>query len=69
MKRSELIAVLMGAATWPFLATAQERLAPLLGYLSNGSEEESRDSIKTFEQGLAAVGYTRGQNLTIDYRF
>jgi ABC-type uncharacterized transport system substrate-binding protein len=41
----------------------------VVGYLNNGSEEESRDEIDRLREGLAELGYVEGQNLTIDFRF
>jgi putative tryptophan/tyrosine transport system substrate-binding protein len=69
MRRREFIVLFGTAVTWPIGARAQQTSVPAIGYLSNGSEEQSREDIKTFEEGLTGVGYENGKNLKIEYRF
>jgi putative ABC transport system substrate-binding protein len=70
MQRREFIALLGGvAAAWPTAAHAQQPAMPVIGFLSNSSFEQSRDSLAGFHQGLAKTGYVEGRNLAIEYRF
>ena len=51
------------------LAEAQQAAKiPRLGYLAANFIENSRD-LEAFRQGLAALGYTEGKNISIEYRY
>src|SRR5262249_56899566 len=65
LRRREFIAVLGGAAAaWPLAARAQQRLTPLIGYLSGFAPGAFPQS-----EGLAETGYAEGQNVAIEYRW
>jgi putative ABC transport system substrate-binding protein len=70
MRRREFIAVLGGAAPWPFAVRAQQPVVPLVDYVaisSAGAEGSSR--VPGFKQGLSQTGYVEAQNVTIEYRY
>jgi putative ABC transport system substrate-binding protein len=70
MKRREFITALGGAAAWPLAARAQQPVRmPRIGFLLSGPESDpARQSyISAFRDGLAALGWTAGRNLQIDY--
>jgi putative tryptophan/tyrosine transport system substrate-binding protein len=71
--RRELMAALGGAAAWPLMARAQQRMAdkktPTIGWLVTGSPTTYRHSLSAFREGLVAAGYVEGQNIRIEYRW
>ena len=73
MKRREFITLLGGAAAiWPLTARAQQsermrRVGVLMAYAEN--EPEAQSFVRSFESGLAELGWTAGRNLRIDYRW
>jgi putative ABC transport system substrate-binding protein len=74
MRRREFITLLGGAAaTWPFVARAQQqpesvrRIGVLSGLTEGDPESVARRAV--FEQALQALGWTAGRNLRIDYRW
>ena len=64
------MASVVAAATlaWPLTARAQ-RPMPVIGYLSGWSPGDAPDYLAYFRQGLAAAGFTEGQNVAIEYRY
>src|SRR5262245_58024869 len=66
MRRREFIALLSGAAVgWPLAAQGQSvRKVWRLGWLSEGVRAHA-----AFFAALQELGYTEGQNLTVEYRF
>jgi putative ABC transport system substrate-binding protein len=73
MRRRQFITLLGGAAAaWPFAARAQQggrmrRVGVLQATAENDQETQAR--IKAFRQGLAALGWTEGRDILIDYRY
>ena len=76
MKRRAFIAALGGAAAWPLVARGQhndrnDRIRRI-GFLLGATEEldpESQTRIAAFRQGLQALGWSEGHNISIDFRF
>jgi putative ABC transport system substrate-binding protein len=70
MRRRELIVDLSVAAIlWPCAARAQQKAPPVIGFLSSRSPEDSSAQVAGFRQGLAAMGYTEGEDLVVEYRW
>ena len=67
--RRHFIALLGGAATWPFAARAQQPAIPVVGYLSPGSPDSDVPRLMTFQQGLNQTGYVEGRTVAIEYRW
>jgi putative tryptophan/tyrosine transport system substrate-binding protein len=73
MRRRDVIAMLGGAtAVWSIAARAQQsgptrRMGVLMG--GDESDPESRARIAALRQGLAALGWQEGHNLTIEWRW
>jgi putative ABC transport system substrate-binding protein len=73
MRRREFITLLGGAAvTWPLATRAQQpdrmrRVVLLSGISAEDPETSARNA--AFEQALQQLGWTKGRNVRIDYRF
>jgi putative ABC transport system substrate-binding protein len=65
------MAVLVGAAAYPTLASAQQKAMPVIGVLGSfppGAKAQIELELAAFRQGLAETGYVEGQNVAIEYR-
>jgi putative tryptophan/tyrosine transport system substrate-binding protein len=71
MKRREFMALLGGAAAWPFSAFGQQRERTWrIGYLSPISvTEEAAGYRDEFRMGLRELGYIENKNLYIEFRY
>jgi len=72
MKRRDFIALLGGAAAWPFATRAQQgermrRIGVLMPGASDDPEFQAR--MTAFVQGLAQLGWIDGRNVRIDTRW
>jgi len=72
MKRRQFITLLGGAAAWPLAARAQHgermrRIGVLMGLVASDPEAQSR--VDAFENGLRELGWVKGRNLSIEYRW
>jgi putative tryptophan/tyrosine transport system substrate-binding protein len=73
VKRRDFITLLGGAAVgWPLVARAQQidrmrRIGVLMGLVVNDPEAQSR--VAAFENGLRELGWVKGRNLSIEYRW
>src|SRR5262245_47830931 len=69
MNRRSLITLLGGAAAWPLAAYGQQAgKLYRIGFLWEGPDVFP-DEMEAFRQGLSALGYVEGRNLTIEYRW
>ena len=71
-RRREFITLIGGAAAaWPLAARAQtkrmRRIGVLMGLVANDPEAQSR--VVALENGLRELGWIKGRNLSIEYRW
>ena len=71
IKRREFIALLGGAASWPFAARAQqgERMRRVIVLMGIANDAEAQARAVALRQGLQVLGWTVGRNIQIDYSF
>jgi putative ABC transport system substrate-binding protein len=68
MRRREFIALMGGvAATWPFVARAQQPM-PVIGFLRSATLADAGHYVAAFRQGLKEAGFIEGQNVAIEFR-
>jgi putative tryptophan/tyrosine transport system substrate-binding protein len=72
LRRREFMSLLGGAAAvWPLAVHAQtkrmRRIGVLMGLVANDPEAQSR--VAAFENGLQELGWVKGRNLSIEYRW
>ena len=73
VRRREFITLLGGGAVaWPVAARAQQseqmrRIGVLMGLVASDPEAQSR--VAAFENGLRELGWVKGRNLSIEYRW
>jgi putative ABC transport system substrate-binding protein len=72
MRRREFIGLLSGAVAWPLAGRAQQterirRIGFVHGLAASDPEDQAR--IAAFQQGLSALGWIEGRNISIDHRF
>src|SRR5260370_8840579 len=69
MTGRELMLVLVGALTAAGALRAQQKVMPVLGFLSTASPGWFAPNVAAFLQGLSESGYVDGQNVAIEYRW
>ena len=72
MRRREFIYILGGAAAWPVAASAQpskhlRRISVLMAIADDDPEAQRR--VAAFESGWPSLGWVKGDNLQIHYRW
>ena len=69
MQRREFITFVGGAAaTWPFIASAQQLTMPVIGFLGAASPDGYAPFVGGFLRGLKGAGFIDGENVAIAYR-
>jgi putative tryptophan/tyrosine transport system substrate-binding protein len=68
LKRREFMTLLIGAATWPLAARAQELTHPIIGYLGSVPLEDN-SNLAAFRKGLRESGYAERLNYAIEHRW
>jgi len=70
VRRRQFIAGLGSAAAWPVVVRAQRPGMPVIGFLSpQSADDDYKNYIIPFLQGLKETGYVDGQNVAIEYRW
>ena len=69
MRRRQFIVMLGVAGVWPLLAQAQQPTAPVIGFMSGRSPDESKHLVAAFHRGLGEVGFVEGKNIAVEYRW
>jgi putative ABC transport system substrate-binding protein len=69
MNRREFMTLLGGATTWPMMARAQQAAAPMIGFVSGRSADDSTRYGAAFRKGLNETGYVEGQNVLAEYHW
>jgi putative tryptophan/tyrosine transport system substrate-binding protein len=69
MRRREFIAGLGSTAAWPVVASAQQSVVPVIGFLYSGPREVAANYLPAFYKGLSETGYVEGRSVTIEYRW
>jgi ABC-type uncharacterized transport system substrate-binding protein len=70
LKRRQFIKLLSGAAAWPLAARAQQLgKGPTIGLLWPGDAPPASPRMESFRQGLRALGFLDGQNVSIEVRY
>jgi putative tryptophan/tyrosine transport system substrate-binding protein len=67
--RRELVALVVGAATWPIAARGQQSNIPVIGFINGSSATAYAAYVQAFIRGLAESGHTVGENVAIEYRW
>ena len=72
IRRREFIVTLGSAVGWSWVARAQSKRVPRVAILLGGLEfydASGQVEITAFEGGLKDLGWTRGQNIDLDYHW
>ena len=70
IRRREFITLLGGAAeAWPLAARAQQPTMPVVAFIHGGAAEPLGAYAGGFRKGLGEVGFSEGNNVTIEYHW
>src|SRR5262249_1835560 len=67
IRRRELITLFGGAASWPFVARAEQSARPGIG-LMHATIQGNDEFVAAFKDGLSQTGYVNGGNVSIEFR-
>jgi putative ABC transport system substrate-binding protein len=68
-RRREFVALIGGAAAWPFAARAKQPAVPVIGFLGGADPIGYKDEIEALRLGLRDHGYVEGRTIAIEYRW
>jgi class 3 adenylate cyclase/ABC-type uncharacterized transport system substrate-binding protein len=70
MRRREFVSLFVSTAVaWPLATRAQQPKMPRIGWVVTGSPTSHRFSLAAFQDGLKALGYVEGRNISVEYRW
>jgi putative ABC transport system substrate-binding protein len=69
MRRRDLMLLVGGAMTAVRTLRAEQKVMPVIGYLSFASPGPFAPLVAALRQGLSETGYVEGQNVAIEYRW
>jgi len=70
LKRCDLLTLAVGTAiAWSLAARAQQKVMPVIDFISGRASGEIEVAMIPFRRALAEGGYIEGQSLTIEYRY
>src|ERR1051325_11669511 len=67
--RRDVLLGLGAVLGWSAAARAQQKVMPLIGFLSGASPGPYQSNVAAFRDGLSDLGYVEGQNVAIEYRW
>lgn len=69
MRRRDLLTLLGGVLVSPRVAQAQQKVIPVVGFLSSRTAKDSEDLATAFRHGLADSGYVDGRDVRVEFRW
>jgi ABC-type uncharacterized transport system substrate-binding protein len=66
--RREFITLVGGAAAWPLVASAQQPVMPVVGFLRSATLADVPHWVTAYRRGLKEAGFVEGQNVVIEFR-
>src|SRR5262245_12102161 len=70
MRRREFVSLFVSTAVaWPLATRAQQPKMPRIGWVVTGSPTSHRFPLAAFQDGLKALGYVEGRNISVEYRW
>ena len=68
VRRREVLLLLGATAVAPAVG-AQQPTAPIIGFMSGRSPDDSAHLVAAFHNGLREAGFVEGKNVTVEYRW
>jgi putative ABC transport system substrate-binding protein len=68
MRRREFITI-VGGATWPIAAWAQQTTKPVVALINGGAADALVRAVAAFRKGLGELGYDEDKNVTVEYHW